>query len=165
MYVETLLARNTYGYWTTGNILLGAAGLILLIACVNVAGLLLARGATRMHEVAIRASIGAGRIRLVRQLLTESLLLAAAGTAVGLLLAWWTLDMLVSNIPLPVSTNAPASLNARVLGFSVVLTVVTGVLFGLAPGAAARRACVCQVRWPAATAARARPSRDAAVTG
>jgi predicted permease len=133
VYIETLLARNTYGYWTTGNILLGAAGLILLIACVNVAGLLLARGATRMHEVAIRASIGAGRMRLVRQFLTESLLLAAAGTAVGLLLAWWTLDVLVRNIPLPVSTNAPASLNPRVLGFSVVLTLVTGVLFGLAP--------------------------------
>ena len=133
MYVETLLARNTYGYWTTGNILLGSAGLILLIACVNVAGLLLARGATRMHEVAIRASIGAGRGRLVRQLLTESLLLAAAGAALGLLLAWWTLDALVTNIPLPVSTNAPATLNARVLGFSVILTIVTGVLFGLAP--------------------------------
>jgi len=133
VYVETLLARNTSGYWTTGNILLGAAGLILLIACVNVAGLLLARGATRMHEVAIRASIGAGRTRLVRQLLTESLLLAAAGTAVGLLLAWWTLDALVRNIPLPLSTNAPASLNPRVLGVSVILTLVTGVLFGLAP--------------------------------
>jgi predicted permease len=133
VYVESMLNRETNGYWTTGNILLGAAGLILLIACVNVAGLLLARGATRMHEVAIRASIGAGRIRLVRQLLTESLLLAAAGTTVGLLLAWWTLDALVRNIPLPLSSNAPASLNLRVLGFSVILTLVTGVLFGLVP--------------------------------
>jgi predicted permease len=133
VHVETMLARNTSGYWTTGNILLGAAGLILLIACVNVAGLLLARGATRMHEVAIRASIGAGRTRLVRQLLTESLLLAATGTVAGLLIAWWTLDTLVRNIPLPVSTNAPASLNARVLGLSVILTLVTGLLFGLAP--------------------------------
>ena len=133
VYVETLLTRNTYGYWTTGNILLGSAGLILLIACVNVGGLLLARGATRMQEIAIRASIGAGRGRLVRQLLTESLLLAGAGTALGLLLAWWTLDTLVSNIPLPVSANAPATLNARVLGFSVILTIVTGVLFGLVP--------------------------------
>ncbi|HXT71564.1 MAG TPA: ABC transporter permease [Vicinamibacterales bacterium] len=132
-YVETLLARETRGYWTTGNILLGSAGLILLIACVNVAGLLLARGATRLHEVAIRASIGAGRWRLTRQLLTESLVLAAAGAALGLLLAWWTLDSLVANIPLPVSTNAPATLNARVLGFSVALTLVTGLLFGLVP--------------------------------
>ena len=86
-----------------------------------------------MHEVAIRVSIGAGRGRLVRQLLTESLLLASAGAVLGLLLAWWTLDTLVTNIPLPVSTNAPATLNARVLGFSVILTIVTGVLFGLAP--------------------------------
>jgi predicted permease len=131
--VETLLARETRGYWTTGNILLGATGLILLIACVNVAGLLLARGATRMPEVAIRASIGAGRGRLIRQLLTESLLLAAAGTLVGLVLAWWTLDALARNIPLPLSANAPASLNWRVLGFSLMLTLVTSVLFGLAP--------------------------------
>ncbi len=129
--VETLLVRETRGYWTTGNILLGAAGLILLIACVNVAGLLLARGATRLPEIAIRASIGAGRARLIRQLLTESLLLAAAGTTVGLLLAWWTLDALAGNMPLPRSANA--SLHPRVLGFSVALTVVTGVLFGLAP--------------------------------
>jgi predicted permease len=142
VHVETLLARETYGYWTTGNILLGSAGLILLIACVNVAGLLLARGATRMHEIAIRTSIGAGRGRLVRQLLTESLMLAAAGAALGLVLAWWTLDTLVTNIPLPVSTNAPATLNARVLGFSVILTVVTGVLFGLAPALRLSRARV-----------------------
>ncbi len=133
VHVETLLTRETRGYWTTGNILLGSAGLILLIACVNVAGLLMARGATRLHEVAIRASIGAGRTRLVRQLLTESLLLAAAGTAVGLLLAWWTMDALVRNIPLPLSTNAPAAINVRVLGFSVALTLITGVLFGLVP--------------------------------
>lgn len=143
--VETLLTSETRGYWTTGNILLGAAGLILLIACVNVAGLLLARGATRMPEVAIRASIGAGRTRLVRQLLTESLLLAAAGTAVGLLLAWWTLDALARNIPLPLSANAPASLNWRVLGFSVALTIVTGVLFGLAPALRLSRTQVSRV--------------------
>ena len=133
VYVETLLERNTRGYWTTGNILLGAAGLILLIACVNVAGLLLARGATRMHEVAIRTSIGAGRWRLVRQMLTESLVLATAGAALGILLAWWALETLVTNIPLPVSTNAPATLNPRVLGFSLIVTLVTGVLFGLVP--------------------------------
>jgi predicted permease len=133
VHAETLLARNTYGYWTTGRILLGSAGLILLIACVNVAGLLLARGATRTQEIAIRASIGAGRGRLVRQLLTESLLLASAGTILGLLLAWWTLDSLVTNIPLPVSTNAPATLNPRVLGVGVILTILTGLLFGLAP--------------------------------
>ena len=121
--VETLLARKTKGYWTTANILLGAVGLMLLIASVNVAGLLLARGATRSHEVAIRASIGASRGRIVRQLLTESLLLSLAGAAVGLLVAWWTLDALVANIPLPVTSNAPATLNPRVLGFSLLLAL------------------------------------------
>jgi putative ABC transport system permease protein len=131
--VGTLLDRETTGYWTTANILLGAVGLILLIACVNVAGLLLARGATRTHEVAIRASIGAGRGRIVRQLLTESLLLSLAGAAVGMLVAWWTLDALVANIPLPLSSNAPATLNVRILAFSLLLAVATGLSFGLAP--------------------------------
>ncbi len=131
--VETLLARETRGYWTTANILLGAVGLILLIASVNVAGLLLARGATRSHEVAIRASIGASRGRIVRQLLTESLLLSLAGAAVGMFIAWWTLDALVANIPLPVTSNAPAALNPRVLGFSLLLAILTGLSFGLAP--------------------------------
>jgi putative ABC transport system permease protein len=131
--LQTLLARETFGYWTTANILLGAVALILLIACVNVGGLQLARGATRMHELAIRASIGAGRGRIVRQLLTESVLLALAGGVVGVLMAWWTLDTLVSHIPLPVTTNAPASLNWRVLGFSLGTTLTTGLLFGLVP--------------------------------
>ncbi len=131
--IGTLLARSTTGYWTTANILLTAVALILLIACVNVAGLLLARGATRQHEVAIRASIGAGRGRLVRQLLTESLLLSLTGGAVGVLAAWWTIDALAANIPLPLSSNAPAVVNARILGFSLLVSVVTGLLFGLAP--------------------------------
>ena len=131
--LQTLLARETSTYWTTANILLGAVGLILLIACVNVAGLLLARGTTRLHELAIRASIGAGRIRIVRQLLTESLLLALIGGTLGVGVAWLTLDSLVANIPLPVTSNAPATLNWSVLGFSLALSVVTGILFGLAP--------------------------------
>jgi predicted permease len=131
--VTTLLEGRTHGNWTTANILLGAVGLILLIACVNVAGLLLARGATRMHEVAIRASIGAGRGRLIRQLLTESLLLALTAGVVGMLVAWWTLDALVANIPLPISSNNPATLNWRVLGFSLAVVAATGVLFGLVP--------------------------------
>ena len=131
--LQTLLARETSGYWTTANILLGAVALILLIACVNVGGLQLARGATRMHELAIRASIGAGRGRIVRQLLTESMMLAVAGGTVGVLVAWWTLDTLVTHIPLPVTANAPASLNVRVLTFSLGATLATGLLFGLVP--------------------------------
>ena len=110
-----------------------AVGLILIIACVNVAGLLLARGATRHVELAIRAAIGAGRGRLVRQLLTESLLLAVAGAFIGVLLAYASLDSLVALIPLSLPANSPVAINPTVLGFSLGLTVVTTLLFGLVP--------------------------------
>jgi predicted permease len=109
-----------------------AVGLILLIACVNVGGLLLARGSTRLPELAIRGAIGAGRLRLVRQLMTESLVLAAAGGIAGILTAWWSLDALVATIPISLPSNSPAVVNIRVLAFSVGLSLVTGVVFGLA---------------------------------
>ncbi len=120
-------------YRTTVNVLSGAVGAVLLIACVNVAGLLLARGATRHAELAVRASIGAGRWRLIRQLLTESLVVALAGGAIGAIVAWLTLDALVSNIPLALYVDAPVAINARVLVASLVLTILTGVIFGFAP--------------------------------
>src|SRR6185503_10091835 len=115
------------------NTLAMAVGLILIIACVNVAGLLLARGATRDVELAIRAAIGAGRGRLVRQLLTESLLLALAGALAGVLLAYASLDSLVALIPLTLPANSPVAINATVLAFALGLTVVTALLFGLVP--------------------------------
>jgi len=117
----------------TVNILAGAVALILLIACVNVAGLLLARGASRQTELAVRASMGAGRGRLIRQLLTESVILAIPGGALGLLLAWLSLDAIVANIPLSISSNSPVTLNLTVLAATVVLLVPTVLLFGLAP--------------------------------
>ena len=113
--------------------LAGAVGLILIIACVNVAGLLVARGATRQPELAVRASLGASRARLVRQLLTESVVLATIGGLCGGVLAWWSLDALVANIPMSLPADAPASLNWRVLAFTAALAVATGVIFGLAP--------------------------------
>jgi putative ABC transport system permease protein len=131
--LHSLAANASAGAQTTVGILAGAVGLILLIACVNVAGLLLASGATRLPELAIRASIGAGRMRLVRQLLTESLVLSLLGGLVGIVLSWWSLDALVANIPITMSSEAPATINVRVLVFSVALSLVTSVLFGLAP--------------------------------
>jgi putative ABC transport system permease protein len=124
---------TTAGYRPTVTILASAVGFVLLIACVNVASLQLARGATRQQELAIRASIGAGRGRLVRQLLTESVVLALAGAATGVLVAWSTLHALVANIPISLSSDAPVELNWRVLGFTLALAIVSGVLFGLMP--------------------------------
>jgi predicted permease len=118
---------------TTITVLSGAVGFIVLIGCVNVAGLLLARGAVRETELAIRASIGAGRSRLLRQLLTESLILSTIGGLAGLLLAWLTLDVIVANIPIDLPGDAPARLNGFVLAATALTVIVTAVLFGLVP--------------------------------
>jgi putative ABC transport system permease protein len=113
--------------------LLGAVGAVLLIACVNVANLLLARGAGRQKECAVRAALGAGRGRLVRQLLTESLVLALAGGITGLLLAAWGIDLLRGMAPTNVPRLDEASLNLPVLGFTLLISLGTGLLFGLLP--------------------------------
>ncbi|MEX2661368.1 MAG: ABC transporter permease [Vicinamibacterales bacterium] len=131
--IESLLKKTTAGYTSTTTVLLAAVGAILLIACLNVAGLLLARGAVRRTELAIRASIGAGRMRLLRQLLTESLMLSVIGGAAGVVVAGLTLDILVANIPLDLPENVPVTLNPRVLAFAFGLSLLTGLLFGLLP--------------------------------
>jgi putative ABC transport system permease protein len=114
-------------------VLLGAVGLVLLIACANVANLLLARSAGRSREVAIRLAIGAGRWRIVRELLVESALIAAVGCALGLLLGAWTRDLLVTLAPKNIPRLNTALLNWRVLGFTGMLATITVFLFGMIP--------------------------------
>lgn len=113
--------------------LLSVVGLVLLIACANISNLTLSRLAARERELAIRASLGAGRGRLLRQLLTESLLLAALGGALGLLLAIWGLDVLVSFNPADLPRLSEVRLNAPVLLFTLGATAAAGLLCGLAP--------------------------------
>lgn len=117
------------------GVMMAVVGLVLLIACANIANLLLARASARRKEIAVRLAIGAKRTRLIRQLLTESLLLSLIGGVIGALVAFWARDLLRSFDPVGGGPNAPpiATLNLRVLGFTFVLSLLSGVIFGLAP--------------------------------
>jgi predicted permease len=133
-------------------VLFGAVGLLLLIACANVSSLLLARAASRQKEIALRAALGAGRLRLARQLLTESLVLGIAGAAAGIAMAYGGLDaILVLVPPNTIPDESEVVINLPVLGFTLAVSIVTALLFGLAP---AYHACAGNLAEPLKQAAR-----------
>ncbi|MCI0489560.1 MAG: ABC transporter permease [Blastocatellia bacterium] len=121
-------------------IMFGAVGLVLLVACSNVANLMLARATSRQKEMAIRAAVGASRWRLMRQLLTESVLLGLAGGVLGVLLAMWGIGPVVSLVPENVANSLQSineiGIDSRILGFTFAIAIITGVIFGLAPALA-----------------------------
>lgn len=130
---EPLATNMVANVRTAMMVLLGAVGVVLLIACANVAGLLIARGASRRRELAVRTALGAGRGRLVRQLLTESVVLALAGGALGLIVASWTLQLLIGVAPANLPRLDDVVMDWRIALFALAAAMGVGVLFGLTP--------------------------------
>ena len=133
IHIESLYDNTVQDVRPALFVLLGAVGFVLLIACANVANLLLARSAVRQKEIAIRTALGASRWRIIRQLLTESVVLGIFGGAIGLLLALWWTDALKSLVPGNIPRMSEARMDLRVLSFTILVSLLTGIVFGLIP--------------------------------
>jgi predicted permease len=133
IYVEPLKQAIVGDAGQTLTLLLGAVGLVLLIACANVANLLLARSATRNREFAIRSALGANRARVVRQLLTESVILSLAGAGLGIAIAFFGIKSVLAAMPEVLPRSADVSVNAPVLLYTLAVSLLVGILFGLVP--------------------------------
>jgi len=133
MLSNQAVGQDSRGVRTSLLVLLGAVGLMLAVACANVANLLLARYSSRRREIAVRASLGAGRGRVIRQLLTESVVLSVAGGFFGVVLARWGVSGLVALAPASLTRAADIHFDTRIFFFAIGLSLLTGILFGMAP--------------------------------
>jgi putative ABC transport system permease protein len=140
MLSDRTVGQDSRGVKTSLLVLLAAVGLMLAVACANVANLLLARYSSRRREIAVRASLGAGRGRVIRQLLTESLLLSLAGGICGVILARWGVSGLLALAPASLTHSADIHVDSRIFVAAIALSMLTGVLFGMAPALVTSRA-------------------------